>query len=78
MSRTIHLTIQKPRQIHLSIAREGSHEIYGGPYEVDPKFEVITLETANKLMTDDVIVNEIAVARVENPAGGITVTIGGN
>lgn len=49
---------------------------YSGPYEVDPIFERITLETAHKVMGSDVQVNAIQVHRVSNPQGGITVTIG--
>ena len=50
---------------------------YLGPYVVDPTFREQTLETRNKLMTDDVTVNPIEVSRTSNPAGGITVYIGG-
>lgn len=51
--------------------------VYAGPYVVDPLFDSTTLETGGKLMQHDVIVNEIYVGRVTNPAGGKTVTIGG-
>lgn len=51
--------------------------VYTGPYEVDPRFENITLSTSGKLMKHDVIVHEIYVGRVTNPSGGKTVTIGG-
>ena len=51
--------------------------VYSGPYEVDPRFEDITLNTSGRLMRQDVIVHEIYVGRVTNPSGGKTVTIGG-
>lgn len=51
---------------------------YEGSYVVDPKFESITLETKNKVLSNDVTVNPIEVARVSNPSGGKTVFIGGN
>lgn len=52
------------------------HSTYEGPYEVDPTFSDIILNTKQKLMSDDVLVNEIAVHRVTNLSGGLTVTIG--
>jgi hypothetical protein len=52
------------------------HPTYGGPYEVTPHFFEQTLETNNKLMTDDVTVEVIPAHEVTNPAGGLTVTIG--
>lgn len=51
-------------------------ETYDGPYEVTPDFEDQVLETEDLLMSDDVIVKEIPVAEVTNPAGGLTLTIG--
>jgi len=50
---------------------------YTGAYEVDPDFTGTVLETEGKMMTDDVTVNAIEVARVTNPSGGKTVYIGG-
>ena len=52
------------------------HPSYDGPYEVTPRFYEQTLETKNKLMTDDVTVEIIPAHEVTNPAGGLTVTIG--
>ena len=49
---------------------------YEGPYEVIPAFDDQILETAEKTMSDDVVVKEIPVAEVSNPAGGLTLTIG--
>lgn len=50
--------------------------IYEGPYEVTPNFTDQVLETAEKMMSDDMVVKEIPVAEVSNPAGGLTLTIG--
>lgn len=52
------------------------HPTYDGPYEVTPRFYEQTLETKEKLMTDDVTVEVIPAHEVTNPAGGLTVTIG--
>ena len=51
-------------------------ETYDGPYEVIPDFEDQVLETEDLLMSDDVVVKEIPVAEVSNPAGGLTLTVG--
>lgn len=56
---------------------EGVAPVYRGPYEIEPLFEDITLDTNGKLMNRDVIVREIYVGRVTNPSGGKTITIGG-
>ena len=57
--------------------REVGGEPYDGPYTVTPTFETQRLATKDKLLQDDVTVDPIAVARVENPAGGKTIFIGG-
>lgn len=50
---------------------------YEGEYEVDPSFEVQTLETQNRLVDRNINVNKIEVSSVGNPSGGNTVYIGG-
>lgn len=50
---------------------------YPGPYRVIPKFFDQVLPTRHKSMADDTTVEEIPVAKVTNPGGGYTVTIGG-
>lgn len=50
---------------------------YTGDYVVDPDFDGVVLPTADRMMLHDVEVNPIQVERVSNPAGGITVYIGG-
>ena len=55
----------------------GFHEPYDGPYTVTPDFETQELATKDRLLKDNVTVDPIVVARVENPAGGKTIFIGG-
>ncbi len=52
-----------------------SHEHYRGPYYVKPSFEVQTLETDEKLATDDITIDVIPVHEVSN-AHGYTLVIG--
>ena len=52
------------------------HPTYDGEYSITPHFFEQKLETKEKLMTDDVIVEVIPVHEVTNPAGGTTITIG--
>lgn len=52
-------------------------DIYTGQTEVNPDFVGVTLETARKLLTDDIIVKPIQVESVSNLSGGRTVYIGG-
>lgn len=51
---------------------------YKGTYVVNPNFAGTTLETEDKILSENVVVNPIEVARVSNPSGGKTVFIGGN
>lgn len=51
-------------------------EKYSGPYEVTPQaHEAQTLNTANKLMLDDVTVHKVPFYDVSNTTGGKTVYI---
>ena len=59
------------------IVRISGGDEYEGPYVIDPKFYNQYLETKNKIMVDDVTVNQIEVSRISNVHGGITVYIGG-
>lgn len=61
----------------VTIREGGGGEPYDGPYTVMPSFETQELATKDKLLKDNVTVDPIAVARVENPAGGKTIFIGG-
>ena len=74
--------IDKPLEItvdfgSLSISGRCHHETYDGTYEVTPTFSRQTLNTCNKLMTDDLTVRPIEVIRTSNPQGGKTIFIGG-
>lgn len=48
---------------------------YEGKYEVTPNSVGEVLETANKMMVDDVTIHPIPYQDVDNPQGGRTVTI---
>lgn len=50
---------------------------YLGPYEVTSQMEPYLLDTAGKLMTDNLAVMPIQKSVVTNEAGGYTITIGG-
>lgn len=50
-------------------------EEYKGSYEVTPKVEAQILQTAEKVMRDDVTIKEIPYVEVTNPAGGTTIII---
>lgn len=55
----------------------GSFPKYEGEYEVIPSLaEDIKLETAKKVMTDDVTVKKVPRYDVTNEAGGTTIYIG--
>lgn len=77
------VTFELTQKTALSVAfdvtiRGGSGgEPYDGPYTVTPDFETQELATKDRLLKDNVTVNPIAVARVENPSGGKTIFIGG-
>ena len=48
---------------------------YSGKYEVTPTIDGEVLETANKMMIDDVTIHAIPYQDVTNPQGGRTITI---
>ena len=50
---------------------------YTGVTEVDPDFNGVTLQTANKVLVNNITVNPIEVESVSNLSGGRTVYIGG-
>ena len=49
---------------------------YEGEYEVNPRKVQQILETKNKSMANDVVINPIFYSEVTNPQGGNTVVIG--
>lgn len=61
----------------VTIRGGGGGEPYDGPYTVTPDFKTQELATKDKMLKDNVTVDPIAVARVENPSGGKTIFIGG-
>lgn len=77
------VTFELTQKTALSVAfdvtiRGGSGgDPYDGPYTVTPDFETQELATKDRLLKDNVTVDPIAVARVENPSGGKTIYIGG-
>lgn len=50
---------------------------YEGEYELTPVWENVTLETKQKSMREDVTMQAIPYAEVDNLAGGKTAIIGG-
>ena len=61
---------------NLPDADTADYEVYEGSYKVTPSVSNKTLDTANKLMQADVIIEEIPYAEVGNDSGGKTATIG--
>ena len=77
---TFRICLQTEDTFHVcfgEITKVTEADWYEGPYEVTPKIHSsVVLQTNNKTMTDNVTVNEITVASVQNPQGGKTVWIG--
>lgn len=77
------VTFELTQKTALSVAFDvtirggGGGEPYDGPYTVTPDFETQELATKDKILKDNVTVDPIAVARVENTSGGKTIFIGG-
>lgn len=76
---TFELTQKTALSVAFDVTIRGGNggEPYDGPYTVTPDFETQELATKDKILKDNVTVNPIAVARVENPSGGKTIFIGG-
>ena len=62
----------------LPSADTAGYEVYEGDYKVTPSVSSKTLNTLNKLMQADVLVEKIPYAEVTNNSGGTTATIGGD
>lgn len=71
--------IEEPRILSakLNIENLVDLEYYDGPYISIPNKFAQTYSTANKVMREDFVVDEIQYAQVMNLAGGLTTTIGG-
>lgn len=79
-SPAIHVTVAGNRNKLTGVIAQsgGSFPKYEGEYEVVPSLaEDIKLDTAKKLMTDDVTVKKLPRYDVANEAGGTTVYLGG-
>ena len=61
----------------VNIGDSGEYEHYHGQTNIKPDFEGCVLETHQKVLDSDIVVNPIAVVRTSNPSGGKTVYIGG-
>lgn len=59
----------------LEVGSGGRLPNFEGDYTVTPKVSAQTLETKNKSMTADVVIEEIPYSEVSNPSGGNTVNI---
>lgn len=52
---------------------ENGHEHYTGTYSVTPKaFQQQILDTSDKVLSDDIVVNEVPYYQTSNDSGGIT------
>lgn len=82
MNRDIDLLINlQPTEIELELQvsqESGKWEEYKGSYNVIPNWNEQVLETKNKVLKDNVTVDEIPKYKTENLGGGYTVIIGGN
>ena len=65
------IEIRATGELYMSEARE-----YAGTYEVTPGLSETVLETSGLLATGNITIKPVPVSRVENDAGGQTVTIG--
>ena len=63
------LHVEQVRPVYLN------SEPYEGPYDVTPKVTAQILQTAQKLMLEDVSIRAIPYFDVSNPAGGNTIYI---
>lgn len=75
------LKLEEDAELELDLNGEvvliANAEGYTGDYEVTPKTTAQELETAQKLMMDNVTVNAIPYYEVSNSQNGKTVIIGG-
>ena len=63
-------------KLKLDLAYKDTHEHYKGEYIINPKIVSQKMETKDKIMDDDVTINEIYYNETENLSGGMTVQIG--
>lgn len=55
--------------------QESEFPDYDGPYEVTPRWEPQTFDTANHVTRENLTVNGIVKLEVDNESGGLTLTI---
>lgn len=60
----------------LQLVRVSDNPPYSGEYTYTPSPEGGVLHVAGMLMSDDIVIEPIPYAEVENPSGGNTITIG--
>lgn len=73
----IDVDLQITSELELTISEGGQAlPVYDGSYEVVPRKVEQVLETKNKSMREDVIIDPINYSEVTNPQGGKTATIG--
>lgn len=74
----IEIDIFEEDLIELEITEGGGGclPFYEGPYTVEPRKVEQTLETQNKSMTQNVVVEEIFYSETSNVGGGLTCYIG--
>lgn len=73
------LTLREEKELFklkLDLAYKDIYEHYKGEYIINPKIVSQTMETKDKVMNDDVTINEIYYNETENLSGGMTVQIG--
>lgn len=73
------LTLREEKELFklkLDLAYKELHEHYKGEYIINPKIVSQKMETKDKIMDDDVTINEIYFNETENLSGGMTVQIG--
>ena len=73
------LTLREEKELFnlkLDLTYKDIHEHYKGEYIINPRVVSQTMETKDKIMDDDVTINEIYYNETENLSGGMTVQIG--
>lgn len=59
-----------------TVAKAPDVEYYEGEYSIMPAVQAQTLQTAYKMLEENLVVQEIPYAEVGNLSGGVTATIG--
>lgn len=75
---TLFGTISATKVLSAHVSINVDYEKYTGIYEVTPAIEAQTLNTANRVMVEDVNIKAIPYYSVSNASHGETIIIGGN